>query len=34
MWVEGREIELAGDEEQHGSHGFEAGVPRALRLAA
>src|SRR5258707_8688185 len=32
MWVEGREIELAGDEEQHGSHGFEAGVSPRLAL--
>src|SRR5882757_3478193 len=34
MWVEGREIELAGDEEQHGSHGFEAGVPARLALGS
>src|SRR5258708_36170765 len=34
MWVEGREIELAGDEEQHGSHGCEAGVPARLALGS
>src|SRR6202035_4529174 len=34
MWVEDREIELAGDEEQHGSHGFEAGVPARLALGS
>src|ERR1700730_7683934 len=34
MWVEGREVELAGDEEQHGSHGFEAGVSPRLALGS
>jgi len=32
MRIEGREVELAGDEEQHGSHGFEASVSARLAL--
>lgn len=31
---EGREVELSGDEEQHGSRGFEAGVCPGLALGS
>ena len=34
MLVEGREVELSGDEEQHGSHGFEADVSPGLALGS
>src|SRR6516225_7569831 len=34
MWIEGREVELACDQKQHGSHGFEARVSARLALGS
>src|ERR1700757_5500047 len=34
MRIEGREVELACDQEQYGSHGFEAGISARLALGS